>query len=73
MVQKLMELEISMNGLARRQKITSRIENILKQDWETLEDNLAKDHLPFDGGYADEQTTLTEAMHTFEKNIESNL
>ena len=45
MLQKLMELEISMDGLAKRQKMTARIETILKQDWETLEENLARAHV----------------------------
>lgn len=73
MLQKLMELEISMDGLAKRQKMTARIETILKQDWETLEENLAKDHVAFDGGYSDEQAALTDEMQAFEKNVEANL
>ena len=68
-----MELEISMDGLAKRQKMTARIETILKQDWETLEENLARAHVAFDGGYSDEQAALTDAMQAFEKNVEANL
>ena len=53
--------------------MTARIETILKQDWETLEENLARAHVAFDGGYSDEQTALTDAMQAFEKNVEANL
>ncbi len=73
MLQKLMELEISMDGLAKRQKMSARIEAILKQDWESLEINLAKERSAFDGGYADEQTALAEALQALEHNVESRL
>lgn len=38
MIMKLIELELSMDGLGRRSGVFSRIENILKQDWGSLEE-----------------------------------
>jgi len=38
MVMKLIEIELSMTGLNRRMGILSKIETVLKQDWETLEE-----------------------------------
>ena len=58
LLQKLLELEISMDGLAKRNRITLKIESLLKQDWETLEANLAKDIGAFDGGFSDEKDQL---------------
>ena len=38
LVMKLLELELSMDGLSRRQGLFSKIESLLKNDWGTLED-----------------------------------
>ena len=38
MVMKLIDIELMMTGLSRRTGVLSKIENILKQDWGTLED-----------------------------------
>ncbi|NOI23446.1 DNA phosphorothioation system sulfurtransferase DndC [Vibrio mediterranei] len=38
MIKKLIELEISMEGLSRRSGITNKIASLLKQDWGSLED-----------------------------------
>ncbi|HCN8406375.1 TPA: DNA phosphorothioation system sulfurtransferase DndC, partial [Escherichia coli] len=38
MVMKLIELEVSMEGLSRRQGIFDKLGTILKQDWGTLEE-----------------------------------
>ncbi|WP_341503872.1 DNA phosphorothioation system sulfurtransferase DndC [Gallaecimonas sp. GXIMD4217] len=42
MIMKLIELELSMDGLGRRSGIFSRIESILKQDWGSLEEIQAR-------------------------------
>ena len=38
LVMKLLELELSMDGLSRRKGLFSKIESLLKNDWGTLED-----------------------------------
>jgi DNA sulfur modification protein DndC len=38
LVMKLLELELSMDGLSRRQGLFNKIESLLKNDWGTLED-----------------------------------
>lgn len=42
MMMKLIELEVSMDGLSRRVGITNKVASILKQDWGTLEEIKAK-------------------------------
>lgn len=38
MMMKLIEIELTMTGLSRRKGILNKIETVLKQDWESLED-----------------------------------
>ena len=37
LVRKLLDLEVSMDGLAKRRGMTDRIHSILSEDWEPLE------------------------------------
>ena len=46
MVMKLLELELSMDGLGRRSRIFDKIESILSQDWGTL-DQITEKHKEF--------------------------
>ena len=38
MIMKLIELEISFEGMGRRQNVQKKIDSILKQDWGTFEE-----------------------------------
>ena len=54
LVRKLLDLEVSMDGLARRRGMTDRIHSILSQDWEPLEEILKSGERVRDGGYQEE-------------------
>ena len=42
MVMKLIQLEVSLEGLGNRNRVFNKIESILKQDWGTLADRKEK-------------------------------
>jgi len=54
LVQKLLDLEVSLDGLAKRRGTTDRIHSILSQHWESLETVLKKGETMRDGGYQEE-------------------
>jgi DNA sulfur modification protein DndC len=41
LIKKVIDLEIAVSGLGSRRGIRSKLESLLKQDWDTLEDTLA--------------------------------
>ena len=54
LVRKLLDLEVSMDGLARRRGMTDRIHSILSEDWDPLEKILEDGVRVRDGGYQEE-------------------
>lgn len=38
MIMKLLEIELSMSGLARRRGLTSKLQDVLSKDWQSIED-----------------------------------
>lgn len=62
LVQKLMELEVSMDGLSKRKGMSDRIHNLLSQDWETFETLITRDHIEQDGGYQKELNDLQSEL-----------
>ena len=62
LIRKLLDLEVSMDGLAKRRGITDRIHAILGEDWEPLETTLAKGIRETDGGYQEEIDRLQEEV-----------
>ena len=54
LVRKLLDLEVSMDGLAKRRGMTDRIHSILSEDWEPLEKILKSGERVRDGGYQEE-------------------
>ena len=54
LVQKLLDLELSMNGLSKRRGMIDRIHSILNQDWEPLEEAILSVKLDRDAGYQEE-------------------
>ena len=62
LVQKLLDLTVSMDGLAKRRGMSDQIHSTLSQDWGSLESVLESDNLPQDGGYQDELDLLHEAL-----------
>ena len=65
LIQKLLDLEVSMDGLAKRRGMTERIHSILSEDWEPLEDILANGERVRDGGYQEEIDRLQAELATF--------
>lgn len=62
LIQKLLELEVSMDGLAKRRGMADRINTLLTQDWDELEIILRKQDLERDGGYEEEIKDLQEEL-----------
>ena len=54
LVRKLLDLEVAMDGLAKRRGMTDRIHAILSEEWQPLETVLAKGERVLDGGYQEE-------------------
>ena len=65
LIQKLLDLEVSMDGLAKRRGMTDRIHSILSEDWEPLETILANGERVRDGGYQEEIDRLQAELATF--------
>ena len=65
LIQKLLDLEVSMDGLAKRRGMTDRIHSILSEDWQPLEDILANGEQVRDGGYQEEIDRLQAELSTF--------
>ena len=69
LLHKLLDLEISMEGLAQRRGISREIDKTLNQDWGTVEDVIEKDRLIRDSGYTEEIEQMQEELATLsEKN-----
>ena len=62
MVQKLLELEVSMDGLSKRRGMINKIHGILSQDWEDLETILVRGPLERDGGVGEDIEALEEEL-----------
>ena len=54
LVRKLLDLEVSMDGLAKRRGMTERIHSILNEEWRALETVLETGDQVRDGGYQEE-------------------
>jgi DNA sulfur modification protein DndC len=68
MVMKLIDIELSMTGLSRRTGILSKIESVLKQDWETLEEiNQRKLSPERKNIYKDKLSALNQRYEEFSK------
>lgn len=71
MVMKLLDLEISMEGLSRRSGVQNKVATILKQDWGTLEEIKGKQQgQQTKAGYdvfQEEISTLNDKLSTVEK------
>lgn len=62
LVRKLMDLEVSMDGLAKRRGMTDRIHSILTEEWRPLEAVLANGERVRDGGYQEEIDRLQSEL-----------
>ena len=62
LVQKLLDLEVSMDGLAKRRGMSERIHAILSQDWGPVEALLNNTTTIRDGGYQEEIDRLQEEL-----------
>ena len=62
LVRKLLDLELSMDGLARRRGMPERIRAILTEEWQPLHVVLEHGERVRDGGYQDEINRLQEAL-----------
>ena len=65
LIHRLLDLEISKEGLARRRGINVEITKTLNQDWGTVEDIIEKDRLIRDGGYAEEIEQMRDELAEF--------
>ncbi len=65
LVRKLLDLEISVDGLAMRRRITDRIHGILSEDWLPLAELLARGQSVRDGGYQEEIKQLQSELDEF--------
>lgn len=64
LIRKLLDLELSMDGLARRRGIPERIRAILSEAWQPLNIVLEEGELLRDGGYQEEIDRLQDALLT---------
>ena len=62
LIRKLLDLELSMDGLARRRGIPERIRSILTEEWQPLQIVLDRGEPVRDGGYQEEIYRLQEAL-----------
>ena len=62
LVQKLLDLTVSMDGLAKRRGMSDQIHFTLSQDWGSLASILESEDVPQDGGYQEEIDFLYEAL-----------
>ncbi len=62
LVRKLIELEVSMDGLSKRRGTIDKIHSLLTQDWEHLEIIVRREDLENDGGYEEEISQLQKAL-----------
>lgn len=62
LVRKLLDLEISMDGLAKRRGMSERIRAILTEEWQPLHVVLAQGERVRDGGYQEEIDRLQAAL-----------
>ena len=60
LTQKLIELEISMDGLSRRRGLMDRMDRLLNQDWEALDAVKARHAASNDGGRLDDELAELE-------------
>ena len=67
LVRKLLDLEVSMDGLARRRGLTDRIHRILNEDWQPLETVLESGERVLDGGYQEEIDRLQIEFETLDE------
>ena len=71
MVMKLLDLEISMEGLSRRSGVQNKVATILKQDWGTLDEIKEKQQgQQTKAGYdvfQEEISSLNDKLSTVEK------
>ena len=70
LIQKLLNLEVSMDGLAKRRGMTDRIHSILSEDWEPLENILAESERVHDGGCQEELDGLQAELAAFNAAME---
>ena len=66
LVRKLLDLEVSMDGLAKRRGMTDRVHAILSEEWRPLETVLAEGERILDGGYQEEIDRLQAELATLE-------
>lgn len=64
LIRKLLDLEVSMDGLAKRRGMNDRIHSILTEDWESLETVLQSGERVRDGGYQEEIDHLQRELET---------
>ena len=66
LVRKLLDLEVSMDGVARRRGMTERIHQILTEEWQPLQTVLALGEPVRDGGYQEEIDRLQAALESLD-------
>lgn len=62
LLQKLMDLEASMDGLSKRRGMMNQIHQILSKDWGSLSESLDHVNLEKDGGYQEEINKLQASL-----------
>ncbi len=65
LVHKLLDLEISMEGLTQRRGISREINKLLNQDWGTVAEVIEKDRMIRDCGYAEEVEQMQKELVDF--------
>ena len=69
LVRKLLDLEVSMDGLAMRRGMADRIHRILTEEWESLETVLTRDENILDGGYQEEIDRLQTELESLDQEV----
>ena len=67
LIRKLLDLELSMDGLSRRRGIPARIRSVLNEEWQPLNVVLERGEHIRDGGYQEEIDRLQKEIVTFDK------
>ena len=70
LVRKLLDLEVAMDGLAKRRGISERIKSILTEEWRPLDVVLAQGEHVHDNGYQDEIDRLQSELDALDDNDE---
>ena len=69
LVQKLLDLEISMDGLSKRKGMSDKIHRVLTQDWDEFEILVTREQIDRDGGYQEEMDALQSELDELNRSL----